>query len=136
VTRKRFIKRMMADGHSRNMASAIATSSVKQGLSYEEAWAYKHGVHCVSTELSHFRDAVRDVFQAVNQIVTGMYIGISAYADAMSSMKAGACPYCHGTGVTRKMQSMAQIGGPSLRGPDIISVCPYCLGTGKNGGLK
>lgn len=29
---------MMADGHSRNTAAAIAASSIKLGLSYEEAW--------------------------------------------------------------------------------------------------
>lgn len=129
MTRKRFIKRMMADGHSRNMAADIAASSIKLGLSYEEAWAYKNGgpsLNSMSVDLSHVRDAFMDLAQTAKQVVTAMSIGISAYADAMSYMKDGVCPYCHGTGRIRKMQSMAQIGGPSLRGPDIISVCPYC----------
>ena len=131
MTRKRFIKRMMAAGHSRNTAVAIAASSVEMGLSYEEAWAYKNGVPSlkfISVDLSHVRDAFMDLAQAAKQIVTTMSIGISAY---MSSMKVGVCPYCHGTGGTRRMQSMAQIGGPSLRGPDLISICPHCLGTGR-----
>lgn len=134
MTRKRFIKRMMADGHSRDTAAAIAASSIKLGLSYEEAWAYKNGgpsLSSVSVDLSHVRDAFMDLAQAAKQVVTAMTIGISSYADAMSSMKSGVCPYCLGTGGTRKMQSMAQIGGPSLRGPDLIRVCPHCLGTGR-----
>lgn len=136
MTRKRFIKRMMAAGHSRNTAVAIAASSVEMGLSYEEAWAYKNGgpsLSSISVDMSHIRDSFMDLAQAAKQVVTAMTIGISSYIDAMPSMKSGVCPYCLGTGGTRKMQSMAQIGGPSLRGPDLIRVCPHCLGTGRYG---
>lgn len=38
-------------------------------------------------------------------------------------------------GMTRKRfvkLMMAQIGGPSVRGPDTYRVCPQCLGTGRS----
>lgn len=40
------------------------------------------------------------------------------------------CPYCLGSGKLKTMQSVAIIGGGSVRGSDIKVKCKYCNGSG------
>lgn len=41
------------------------------------------------------------------------------------------CPSCGGSGGLKAMQSMAVIGGSSVRGPDTTTKCNFCNGTGR-----
>lgn len=40
------------------------------------------------------------------------------------------CPYCFGSGKLKAMQSLAIIGGGSIRGSDTKVKCKYCGGSG------
>ena len=51
--------------------------------------------------------------------------------DEISILSKDICPNCGGTGRLRAMQSMAVIGGSSVRGPDTTTECNFCNGAGR-----
>lgn len=48
----------------------------------------------------------------------------------IESLKINICPYCLGSGKLKVMQSVAVIGGGSVRGKDKKVKCSYCNGSG------
>ena len=51
--------------------------------------------------------------------------------DEISILLKGLCFHCGGSGKLNAMQSMAVIGGESVRGPDTKVKCNLCNGTGR-----
>lgn len=138
MTRKRFVKLLMAQGISRNAANEIAWNRhlCKGGYAEAyEAWNSVHGLSCVLN--SSISEMVDKATNAVETLVKAIGASVSAFSSVLTvslqnpSPFGGVCRRCGGTGVERQMQALAQIGGPSVRGPDLLSICPRCLGTGR-----
>lgn len=51
--------------------------------------------------------------------------------DEISILLKDLCFHCGGSGKLNAMQSMAVIGGGSVRGPDTTTKCNLCNGTGR-----
>lgn len=136
MTRKRFIKLLMSQGYSRNTASTMADIAIRNRVSYLDAYLAKDcTVNSLSSALDTLSNVVCQLSKALGVLTSAVSIGIEAgvraYHEASESTFEGKCPRCGGTGIEPRMQSMAQIGGPSLRGPDSFSICTQCFGTGK-----
>lgn len=135
MTRKRFIKLLMSEGVSRNEANSIAKYSINVYSNYESGyrmWKLSTGCH-----LSDITDAFQKAATAIGSIVDAIGASVKAFSSALTvslqnrDTPGGKCRRCGGHGVERQMQSLAQIGGPSVRGPDKLTVCSRCLGTGR-----
>lgn len=51
--------------------------------------------------------------------------------DEIGTLSKDICHHCGGSGKLRAMQSMASVGGGSMRGPDTSIECNQCNGTGR-----
>lgn len=72
MTRKRFVKLMMAEGYSRNSANALARQVVKEGISYHKGYravtAWSRLTKKLKEALVPFTEAVRKIGQAFAEV--------------------------------------------------------------------
>lgn len=138
MTRKRFVKLLMAQGISRNMANRIAQNGplCKGGYAGTyEAWNSVHGLSCMLN--SSISETVDKATKAIGALLDVIGTFVSAFSSVLTvplqnpNLFGRVCSKCGGAGVVRKMQALAQIGGPIIRGPDVIGICPTCFGTGR-----
>lgn len=73
MSKKRFIKLMMARGYSRNTAAALATSVSRYG-SYA-AMYQKFGIISIPT-----------LTQILSDVIRGIYAGLAALGDSMATV--------------------------------------------------
>ncbi|SCJ78807.1 Uncharacterised protein [uncultured Flavonifractor sp.] len=79
MTRKRFVKLIMARGISRNEANELAGRVVDACVSYKDAYkAY-------TTSLPKVFDTIRTAVEAIQRVANAICIGMSAFAEAFSS---------------------------------------------------
>lgn len=142
MTRKRYIKLLMSEGADRNRANAMADLVLSRKLSYAEAYPRDvkilRGIDPFLLDVwDGLKEAIQPMVEAISQIVESASQAVSAFGSAFSVAMQGprksyrTCPKCGGRGVILEMQAMAQIGGMSIRGPDVMKICPACFGTGK-----
>lgn len=142
MTHKRFVKLLMSYGYSRNTAQITAIWAISNYGSYQKAFdsEYKLLVSVPKLDLGDLSRAVTALADTVQKVIAATCVGLEAFSNAFktaltvdgcSGFPAGTCLCCGGTGVIKKMQSLAQIGGPSLRGSDAVECCPACFGTGR-----
>lgn len=137
MTRKRFVKLLMSQGYSRNGANEIAIASRAIKDSYEEAYRHYTNLNSLSAHVQPLTEALNSLTKAVTKIVSSFGVAASAFSSAFSvAMQepdpfGGVCHRCGGTGLEKRMQSMATFDGPSVRGPDLFGICPRCFGTGR-----
>lgn len=135
MTKKRFVKLLMSKGVSRNEANNIAKGMIKTYGNYKSG--YRMWKLSTGYRLSDISDALQKATTAIGSIVDALCASVKAFSSALTvslqnpSPLGGKCRRCGGNGVERQMQSMAQIGGPSVRGPDKLTICSRCLGTGR-----
>lgn len=138
MTRKRFVKLMMAQGMSRNAANVCALFVVSSNKSYDSEYKSYAAMQRLSNSVSSLGDSFQKAAQAISAVCNAIGVAASAFSSVLAvAMEApsafgGKCSRCDGTGLECHMQSLAQIGGPSLRGPDSIGVCSQCLGAGRS----
>lgn len=137
MTRKRFIKTLMSKGVSRNKAQVQAQYARARG-SYAKGYEAWKRVNSLSEALDGLSEGVRDLAKGLSVLCSAFGVAVSAFSSAFSvalqdpSPFGDTCLRCGGTGTVPQMQSMAQFDGPSVRGPDRMTICPRCLGTGRN----
>ena len=138
MTRKRFVKLLMSKGVSRNQANSIAQQYISEGLSYESGYRIWKVSHSLKDPITQIGEVVNRATAAIQSLASAIGAAASAFSSVLSvslqqpSPFGGRCPRCDGTGVERRMQAMATFDGPSIRGPDLLSVCPRCFGTGRD----
>lgn len=138
MTRKRFVKLLMSKGVSRNQANGIAQQYISGGLSYESGYRIWKIANSLKDPMTQIGEVVNRATSAIQNLVSAIGAATSAFSSVLSvslqqpSLFGGRCPRCDGTGVERRMQAMATFNGPSVRGPDLLSVCPRCFGTGRD----
>ena len=138
MTRKRFVKLLMSKGVSRNQANGIAQQYISEGISYESGYRIWKLSHFLKDPMAQIGEVVNRATVAIQSLVSAIGAAASAFSSVLSvslqqpSPFGGRCPRCYGTGVERRMQAMATFDGPSIRGPDLLSVCPRCFGTGRD----
>ena len=86
MTRKRFVKLLMAEGYSRNGANAIAEDVLKDGYSYAEG--YSHVVRIlplVQAMLPAVSDAVQTAAEMIGRLARAVCDAASAAVQAFSA---------------------------------------------------
>ena len=86
MTRKRFIKLLMANGYSRNGANEIAADALKDGYSYAEA--YDHVTRLlplIEAFSKRLPDAIRAATEAIAKIATAAVEASRAFVDAFNA---------------------------------------------------
>lgn len=136
MTRKRFVKLLMSQGIGRNGANEFAQFTKDKG-SYEKRYKAWKALNDLSNPLSGLGEAIQRATESVTKLVDSICAATRSFSSTLSvalqepSPFGDVCPRCGGTGVEKRMQAMAQIGGPSVRGPDLFGICPQCFGTGR-----
>lgn len=67
----------------------------------------------------------------LNDLQLSTPIEFQSQLDKIGYLTKVFCPYCGGSGKLYAMQSVALIGGGSVRGSDTIVKCNHCRGTGR-----
>lgn len=136
MTRKRFVKLIMSHGVSRNRAQDLAKYTRSKGP-YKEGYETWKMVNNLSDPFSSISEAILKVGEEVSRLASSICAAVNSFSSVITvsmqdpSPLGGKCPRCGGTGVELQMQALAQVGGSSVRGPDMLKVCPRCFGTGK-----
>lgn len=137
MTRKRFIKLLMSNGVSRNTAE-LKAQCTRALESYEDGYEAWSRVDDLSKALDGLTISIGDITQGVSILCSALGAAVTAFSSALSVALQDPIPFgdtclrCGGAGTVPQMQAMAQFDGPSLRGPDRLTICPQCLGTGRN----
>ena len=77
MTRKRFVKLLMAQGYSRNEANLYATRARVLGHSYETAY------YLINIKSVHITgEAVRNAMQTITKIMNAVGAGVTAFSRA------------------------------------------------------
>lgn len=76
MTRKRYIKLLMAHGCNRNEAATMAADAVATGWSYEEAYAPYRLLFD-----GHLRESAEQMFEMLLRVSTGIVNGVVAFAE-------------------------------------------------------
>lgn len=85
MTRKRFVKLLMAKGYDRNLANDMAMVAQKKGYRYEKAYCVATGIPDLVDNLA---PAIVNLVKTVSKLATALGAGVSAFAEAYAaSMK-------------------------------------------------
>ena len=85
MTRKRFVKLLMAKGYDRNWAKDMAMVAQKNGYSYEKAYRMAAGIPDLVDNLT---PAIVNLVETVSKLATALGAGFAAFAEAYTaSMK-------------------------------------------------
>lgn len=82
MTRKRFVKKLMAEGFSRNEANRIAFKRKEFGMSYREYYAYK----CSWLRISIAMQKVGNSFENAAKTMSLMNSTIMSFNEAMCAV--------------------------------------------------
>lgn len=86
MTRKRFIKLLMAEGYSRNSANNIAGDVLKDGRSYAEAYdQITRLLPLMQAMAAPIADAVKKMTEAIGRVTRAVAEAVSAAAEAFSA---------------------------------------------------
>lgn len=90
MTRKRFIKLLMAQGYSRNEADCLAWQAMANAYSYEEAYAIVNIKTIVIPKLTteQIQDIVQQINKAAWRICEAVCDGVTAFCKAFSARMA------------------------------------------------
>ena len=85
MTRKRFIKLLMADGYSRNDANTLAADARSYGMMYSNAYNLEHKLAGAKLDLKKVNidamvDAIRNIVDVASQVATAIYKAVCAFA--------------------------------------------------------
>lgn len=85
MTRKRFVKLLMAKGFDRNLAKDMAMVAQKKGYSYEKAYRMATGIPDLVDNLT---PAIVNLAETMSKLATALVAGVAAFAEAYTaSMK-------------------------------------------------
>ena len=82
MTRKRFVKLLMAKGYDRNWANDMAMVAQKKGYSYEKAYRMATGIPDLADNLA---PAIVNLSETVWKWSTALVAGFAAFAEAYRS---------------------------------------------------
>ena len=86
MTRKRFVKLLMADGYSRNSANSLADDTLKDGYSYAEGYGQvTRMLPLVQAMIPAVTDAVRAVAESMGKVVRAVCDAASAAIQAFNA---------------------------------------------------
>jgi hypothetical protein len=86
MTRKRFIKLLMAKGYSRNGANEIAADVLKDGYTYAEAYDQLTRIlPLIEAICKQLPDAVRAATEAIAKIATAAVEALRAFVDTFNA---------------------------------------------------
>lgn len=86
MTRKRFIKLLMAEGYSRNGANDIADDALKDGYSYAETYdQITRLLPLVQAITPEITDAIKKATEAIAKVVTATVEAAGAFIDAFTA---------------------------------------------------
>ena len=90
MTRKRFIKLLMAQGYSRNEADCLAWQAITSAYSYEEAYTLVTIKTIVIPKLTteQMQDIVQQISKAACRIYEAVFDGVTAFCKAYSERMA------------------------------------------------
>ena len=82
MTRKRFVKRMMGLGYSRNEANALAARARRYGMSYADRWMYER-IEASGRELSRgFASGLEAVSRCLDELAAAFQNATSSAMEA------------------------------------------------------
>lgn len=87
MTRKRFVKLLMAEGYSRNDANDIADEVLEDGFTYAEGYDHiARMLPLVQAMIPRVTDAIEKVTEAITRVATaaGKAVAAEAFSAAMS----------------------------------------------------
>lgn len=82
MTRKRFVKLLMAKGYDRNLANCMAMVVQKNGYSYEKAYCVET---CIPDLVDNLAPAIVNLAETVSKMATALCAGFSAFCEAYRS---------------------------------------------------
>ena len=90
MTRKRFVKLLMADGYSRNEANKLATDVQYCGLSYSTAYRTESDMRGAIIKFKNIgftagRDAFRNIAEAAVKVVSAIAKAANAFAETYTA---------------------------------------------------
>ena len=99
MTRKKFVKLLMAKGHSRNEVNRLASAVVKSGTSYQEVYSVAPAVLWLREVTVSFCKGLRKFRLGLAETVRKVQ-SISVQVKAVEAYKAGMDAYDKSHGVT------------------------------------
>lgn len=130
MTRKRFVKLLMARGRSRNDAKDLAVKTVQKRLSYDKMYKEWKTATDIGFQLTSINSKFVEGVHAFSSFVKTLeMLCAEPQPTKEPSLFGGVCPRCGGTGVDCGAVWLAQMRGPYGAVPphdDII--CPMCFG--------
>lgn len=79
MTRKKFVKLLMAKGYSRNDANSVAASVQERRLTYDAAY----GIYCVFPDAAAMmQEAFEKLAKTVQKMVSAFFDAAAAFNDA------------------------------------------------------
>ena len=94
MTRKRFVKLLMADGFSRNEANIVSTAARNSGIDYKPAYKAEMALSATKSSLKNVDisavcDAIRSVADMAIKVASATAKAVSAFAETyMAEMEA------------------------------------------------
>lgn len=89
MTRKRFVKLLMAEGYSRNGANEIAEEVLADGFTYAEGYDHvTRMLPLVKAMVDTFADAVKKATDAITRIAVAAAEAAKAFVDAFHAAMA------------------------------------------------
>ena len=92
MTRKRFVKLLMAEGYSRNKACKIAADAWRNGLTYSSAYKAEQGFLAAKINLEKINlekinvdamcDAIRQIVDVATKVALAISKAVGAFAEA------------------------------------------------------
>ena len=79
MTRKRFVKLLMAKGYSRNTANGMATLAQAKGYSYEKAY---RGETAIPNLVDSLAPAIAAMAETIGKMAAALAAGFSAFGEA------------------------------------------------------
>ena len=86
MTRKRFVKLLMAKGYSRNSANGVAEAVRANGKTYVEAYKAVKATVDITQIIS---ETVVKLYESIGRIARALSAGFAAFSAAYSSAMAG-----------------------------------------------
>lgn len=85
MTRKKFVKKLMAEGFSRNEANRISIETRESGMLYQKYYEYKYQWFKLSVAMSKVGNSFDNVCKSINKFAneTTMSLQETMYAVAM-----------------------------------------------------
>lgn len=86
MTRKRFVKLLMAEGYSRNGANEIADKTIEDGFSYAEAYGHViRDLQIVKAFSGRLADAAQKAAESLGRVARAVCEAASAAVKAFSA---------------------------------------------------